>query len=197
MENLNNIFEIDWTLLKNDKLYDGKSLIWEDNKLTEIKDNLDKNNIPEGRLGEFPIKKINISMGLDLFLPVVKKNKDLINTHDIIDTPKLYQMLSENRILKIERLENNEYHTKSLEYNNLESMQNISTTDNKETLQIYEGILNTEKYGAMVGIITFLPGTKDTASSFTYAGTGNYTDIKMEKDIILKRLIRSIKKYDK
>ncbi len=197
MENLNNIIEIDWTLLKNDKLYDGKSLIWENNKLTEIKDNLDKNNIPEGRLGEFPINKINISMGLELFLPVVKKNKNLINTQDIIDTPKLYQILSENRILKIEQLGNSEYHKKILEYDNLKFMQNISITDNEKYLQIYEGVLNTEKYGAMLGIITFLSGTKDTTFSFTYAGTGNYTDIKMERDTILKKLIRSIKKYDK
>ncbi|WP_455718971.1 hypothetical protein, partial [Anaerosporobacter sp.] len=64
----------------------------------------------------------------------------------------------------------------------------IPIEDNGNYLLAYEGLIDTQKYGMMLGTIIFFKGKSSDIFEFTYAGIGNYTDIKMEKDIILKRI---------
>lgn len=178
--------------LKKDKLYDKKSLIWENGEIREVADDMDSNTIQEGRLGEFPIKVIRTKMGVTISLPLVANNKTLDYAEDSIDDQNIYQLRSENRILKLEKLLNNEYQDRIQNNDKTKDLYKIPMEDKENYLFTYEGLIDSDKYGTMLGTIVFFKGKSGDIYEFTYAGIGNYTDIKMEKDIIVKRIYRRV-----
>lgn len=177
-----------FSLLKDDKLYDKKSLIWENGNIKEVADDMDSNNIQEGRLGEFPIKRIQTQIGVIIQLPLVKNNKTLDKTEDIISDINIYQLRSENRFLKLEKLFDREYQRRIQNYNESKDLYKITMDVNENYLFTYEGLIDTEKYGIMIGTTCLFKDKSNQIYEFTYAGIGNYTDIKMEKDFIIKRI---------
>lgn len=194
MNNPNKTIKFDKNLLLNDKLYDKTSLIWENNELYEIEDKWDVDNILEGRLGEFSNERIITKMGITFIFPIVKKNKELLKNNNIVDNVTVYKMLSENRYLKIERLENSEYENKISGINNIKFLYEVLLEESNNCLSVYEGLIETESYGLMLGTIVFLSGKDEKVYEFIYAGKGNYTDVKMEKNNILKNLMRSVRR---
>ena len=194
MNNPNKTIKFDKNLLLNDKLYDKTSLIWENNELYEIEDKWDVDNILEGRLGEFSNERIITKMGITFIFPIVKKNKELLKNNNIVDNVTVYKMLSENRYLKIERLENSEYENKISGINNIKFLYEVLLEESNNCLSVYEGLIETESYGLMLGTIVFLSGKDEKVYEFIYAGKGNYNDVKMEKNNILKNLMRSVRR---
>lgn len=179
-------------LLRDDKLYDKKSLIWENGEIREVADDMDSNTIQEGRLGEFPIKVIRTKMGVTILLPLVANNKTLDYAEDCIDNQNIYQLRSENRLLKLEKMLNHEYLDRIQNYDETKDLYKICMEDKENYLFTYEGFIDADKYGTMIGTINLFKGNSNEIYEFTYAGIGNYTDIKMEKDIILKRIFRRV-----
>lgn len=168
-------------LLKKDRLYDGKSLIWGNGMLRQISDSSDSSKLHEGRFGEFPYKIIKTNMGVCLQIPEVKSNLSLCRAAALINDENIYLAVTKERILRLERTV---VHEAKAEDGNLRK------TDDKE--EEYEGFIDSGDNGVMAGRIIFLDGKDHTMYKFIYAGTGNYTDIKMEYEIILKRLRRSV-----
>lgn len=193
MSNYNEIIKFNKKLIQSDKLSDKKSLVWEDNELYEIEDKRD-NNFLEGRFGEFPSERFSTKMGITFIFPIVKSNRKLFEDCNIVDDVSIFEMLSENRVLKIEKIENIEYKNRILNINAIEYLQEINPKERCNVLSIYEGLVETEKNGLMLGRIVFLNGKNGLIYEFTYAGKGNYTDIQMEQRNILKSLARSVKR---
>ncbi|WP_455718537.1 hypothetical protein, partial [Anaerosporobacter sp.] len=128
------------SLLKNDKLYDKRSLIWENDDLLEIDDDMDSNVIQEGRLGEFPNKRIQTKMGIVILLPLVRDNKTLDEIEDKIDDYNIYQLRSENRFLKLVKLLDYEYQNRIQSYDETKDFYKIPIEDNGNYLLVYDGL---------------------------------------------------------
>ncbi len=181
--------------LEKDKLFDKKSFIWEKETLKEVNDPLDSNTILEGRLGEFPTKRIITKLGLNLIIPLTANSKTFEETKDLLDEENLFQIRISKRILKLEKRLFNEYENIIEKANKSSLLRNIENTQNllkQGILSQFEGFIDSDKYGVMLGNINILRGRDSQIFIFTYGGYGNYTDIKMEFNNIVKRIIRSI-----
>ncbi len=183
-----------WSLLENDRLHDGKSLVWENNTLTEIKDEADTDNRTEGRMGEFRFERIKTHMGTDIFFPVVKLNQALLEEQNRTEGEHFFDMRNETRMLRLERFD-------AVAAERVQEGLGASCYLRKwfleadgENYDAYEGLMEEAAGKLYLGTKVLIPIEEGSHYVFTYAGMGNYTDIKMERDVILKRLIRTIKR---
>ncbi len=178
-------------MIKQDKLYDEKSFMWEDDTLVEMEDELDSNKITEGKLGEFMYERISANMGIKFLFPVVRKNKDLLESPLFTDDQRMYRRIIPNRLFEVKKMEECDFAAACELVEKNEDLYSVMSDKTEEHLGIYEGIIATEEFGNMLGSIAFIKGS-DYIYQLSYAGKGNYTDIKMEKNIILKRITRSV-----
>lgn len=176
-------------MLRNDKLYDKKSLIYYEGIIEEVIDEFDSDQIMEGRLGEFPVERIKTIMGVPLMIPLTKDSRVLLETEDILDTENMYQIRTETRFLCLVRCSLTEIEKKSREY--IESEKYISVYQEGES-EKFIGFCNLEEYGEMLGLVSIIRGKKDSYI-FKYAGIGNFTDIRMEQRNILSYICRRVK----
>ena len=167
-------------MFKNDKYYDRRSLVFENGTLTEEKDDLDRENVPEGRLGEFMARMVRAKLGVSFRLPVTKKSESLETAEEIENTEKLYCIETDDRFFSFEKLSCSEF--SALENSLSESGELVKVADGDFS---YLGFVNTYKGVRMVGVVKFIDGSTDDGYVLKYAGLGNFTDIKMECDEIL------------
>ncbi|MBE5961914.1 MAG: hypothetical protein E7256_11150 [Lachnospiraceae bacterium] len=187
------------SLLDGDRLYDKKSLIWENGRINEVQDDRDLKDIPEGRFGEFKVERVNTEMGVKLLLPLTEENKKFKNPNETINTGSHFKIHTENRILELETLTESEY---KMMVQACESSKFLYKSSNEENngLQKYEGMIGEETDGDthndkwMLGNVVFFEGQNNEIYAFTYAGIGNYTDIKMESSFILNKIIWRIRR---
>ncbi|MBE6985156.1 MAG: hypothetical protein E7434_06060 [Ruminococcaceae bacterium] len=169
-------------LLQEDKLYDKKSLIFENDVLSQVEDANDDDRLPEGRLGEFPLLRFHTQMKVPLIVPLTKNSRTLKEAEVAEDSDCRFLLHSDNRYLCLEKLG-----TESMQWESLESNDEFIQKAENEWL----GILETP-YGKMLGTVNLLISADNTAVLLTYAGIGNYTDIQMEKNNIQAFVLRRI-----
>ena len=183
-----------WSLLGNDRLHDGKSLVWENNTLAEIKDEADTDNRTEGRMGEFRFERIKTHMGTVIFFPVVKLNQALLEEQNRTEGESFFDMRNETRILRLERFNAVAADSVQADLDASCYLRKLFLEADSENCDVYEGLMEEADGKRYLGTKVLICGKEGEFYVFTYAGMGNYTDIKMERDVILKRLIRTIKR---
>ncbi len=186
--------KLEWSLLEKDKLYDEKSLFWENNILSEIQDEDDTDKRTEGRLGEFKIQRIQTKMGIAFFFPIVKLNKSLLDVQNITDEADRYTMENDTRLLCLEKLDAAQAETVVGEYEASSGLRKYTEEVDETDYVVFEGVIPGTGGELFLGTRLLVSDKSDDLYVFTYAGKGNYTDIKMERNIIAKRLIRTIKR---
>ena len=175
-------------MLAEDKLYDGKSLLFENGELLEVDDPRDKKNIPEGRLGEFAIEWIRTAMGVVLKVPVTKMTASMVNEAARVDAESIFYAEAENRWMALEKLDPESLEDRARYLAENADLASVSC----EACRKWVGILTSPENRKMAGMIALVGGTGEDGYVLTYAGTGNFTDIKMEQGLILRSLCRSV-----
>lgn len=181
-------------ILLEDQLYDKKSLIFENGIIREIYDEYDSDKIIEGRLGEFEVKRIKGKMGVFISIPLTRTNKDIIETKDIVDEDNLFQLRTPTRFLSLKKMSYSESVTEIKNIMHNESLLEYPGDKNNEKLKEFVGFINSELYENMLGFECILLQNEGEGYVFKYAGKGNFTDIIMEKNNILKLLCRRLMK---
>lgn len=180
-------------MFKADQLFDKKSLVWENNTLEIINDKYDAENVPEGRMGEFKIKRILTELGVVILFPVINETEEIFLSGSEEDNSDFYQLSFDKRFFKIEKMSKAEHGCMIKELENSGTMIKCINDKNPVCISEYEGFYYTENYGDMIGrVSSFVDKEEGVIYNFTYAGKGNYTDIKMEGSFILNRIIKQI-----
>lgn len=179
-------------MILEDRLYDKKSLIWENGFLKEDTDEFDRKNIQEGRFGEFKIRRIKANIGFPVMIPVTKANTELANTDDMTDEEKILRMCTSTRFLELRKM--NEEETVRIQSDLAKNSELFGWEKDWEISEIEEwiGLIDSGNYGNMLGTVSMVKGTDGYNYSLVYAGTGNFTDIRMEKNEILNFLYRRV-----
>lgn len=180
-------------LLQNDVLYDGRSIIFYKGSITEIIDENDGIQLLEGRLGEFPIERIETKMGILLYIPLTKTSHVLFETEDITDEEDKYQIVTKTRFLCVKKIAFKKSNAQMEFYK--ENKDFVCNVKNKDVLE-YMGLLKTGQYGKMLGFVSFIEG-KDEVYILKYAGEGNFTDVRIEQEIILKFMRKRVERWKK
>lgn len=167
-------------MFKNDKYYDRKSLVFENGILSEVKDAADRENVPEGRFGEFMSKKVKTKLGVTLRLPVTKSSKSLENAVEAENSDREYRIETDDRFLSIEKLSLSAPSEAEAE---LSADCDLVKTAEDDYSRF--GFVRTTKGETMIGIVNLICRSGDEVYLLKYAGTGNFTDIRMEYDEIL------------
>lgn len=176
-------------MLREDKLYDKKSIVFYENKMEEIADERDCDSLPEGRLGEFPMERIETEMGLTVILPMTKESRVLEKAKERINLEDKFQIAAETRLFGVQKIAFSEYEMHLESYQNHEDF--ILNRD-EEKLQEFMGVFNCEEFGRMLGLLSFIHG-KESVYLVKYAGIGNFTDIRMEQENILNYIYKRVK----
>lgn len=180
----NNAFENVIKAIQEDRKNDEKSLIWDGNQATIIQDELDSENIMDGRSGEFRIYNLQTAAGITLPCFVSKNNSELgqYQDHLLVNDECEFKVETSNRYLSLIKLDINAYNEKK--NSSLNDPLLIEPTDKRafglEESTVLTGIINTESNKNMIGFRLYVKGSKDDAFCLTYAGFGNYSDIKVE-----------------
>ncbi len=175
-------------MLVEDKLYDKKSLVFEGGTLREISDPLDSDKLPEGRLGEFPLERFRTAMGITLYVPITKASGSVRNAVPITNSEELFEVCTADRYLSLEK--NNANDGSAILRNN---EADLAITENNDGEERLVGFIETPEGDKMLGIAAKTEiGNVDFV--FVYAGIGNFTDIKMEMENVIRFLrSRSVK----
>ena len=179
-------------MLREEKFYDEKSIVFESGKLDEVKDAKDKSSLPEGRLGEIPIERIKTEIGVELFVPMSRFNKELAQAKAEMNTETCFRLETENRVLVLEKKTAEAFEMDAASYDQSENMlrwnQNLPGNDVTE----WAGIVQTLHKGPMLGTVSGISKADGDVYVLTYAGIGNFTDIRMEKTGLLKLLYKKV-----
>lgn len=179
------------SLFEEDKLFDKKSLVWDNGVLELVDDKYDQKGVPEGRMGEFKIERVLTESGVVLFFPIVKKTEGFFLSGSEVDSAKYYQVAFDQRFLKIEMMTKAEHCSMVEELKHSGMMVECFNDKNSDCITEFEGFYCTEDYGDMIGkVSSVLSEKEDMVYTLVYAGKGNYTDIKMEGAFILNRIIK-------
>lgn len=165
-------------MLLSDKLYDKTSLVFENGSLLRISDPKDSNDLPEGRLGEFPIDRFKTSFGLTFFVPLTRRSRTLKDAVPSVNNREAYRVSSENRYLSVEKRESADG-PKAVDALNANGNLVKCAVDLPNTLQ-WLGFVDTQKNGIMLGLVRSIKAADGSYYFVTYAGIGNFTDIRME-----------------
>jgi len=176
-------------LLCEDTLYDQRSLVYENGVLQEVDDPRDTDKIQEGRMGEFFIKRMKLHMGLMLMLPITRASRPLDAAQVLADTDTLFALAAENRFLSVEKGERAQSEEKMDGRSDLVRWSGGNAGDG---VTQWVGTVDTGTFGTMLGIVSRFSGADGSVYVLTYAGTGNYTDIRMEHREILKAFLRRV-----
>lgn len=173
-------------LLCDDVLYDRRSLVYENGTLQEIDDPLDTDQLQEGRMGEFFIKRMKIHMGLMLRLPITKASRALDGAQTLTDTDTAFVLAAENRYLSLEKGASAPVET---QFGTDPDLVPWDGSDAPDGVTQWVGTVGS---GTMLGIVSRFNGRDGAPYVFTYAGTGNFTDIRMEHGEILNAILRRV-----
>ena len=173
-------------LLCDDVLYDRRSLVYENGTLQEIDDPLDTDQLQEGRMGEFFIKRMKIHMGLMLRLPITKASRALDGAQTLTDTNTAFVLGAGNRFLSLEK------EGSAPDEEQLDKDPQLVRWDGSDAPDGVTQWVGTVGSGTMLGIVSRFNGRDGAPYVFTYAGTGNFTDIRMEHSEILNAILRRV-----
>lgn len=179
-------------MLLSDILYDKTSLVFENGILNKIADPMDSNDLPEGRSGEFPCKRIKINCGITLFVPLTRKSRSFKDAKPSTDTESSFCLLTDNRYLSVEKRTSADAHKLIDAYNSSKSF--VQGSSNNPNTTEWLGFLSGNDGKSMLGIVRLIAASDGRMFFVTYAGTGNFTDIRLEMNELLDplymRLIR-------
>lgn len=166
-------------LLCGDRLKDRRSLVFENGLLRQIDDPMDANGLPEGRMGEFPRLRVRTALGVTLFLPITRASVCLEDADVMCDTPTAYTLRASVRFLSLEKRDAPEPDADLVPW---------PAGQGDERAEHWVGILS----GEMVGIVSRFTGNDGSSYVLTYAGTGNFTDIRMEHSNVLHGILQRV-----
>ncbi len=171
-------------MFKNDKYYDRKSLVFENGILTVEKDELDRENVPEGRLGEFMSRMVRANLGVTLRLPVTKKSESIETAIEVENTDKAYCIETADRFFSFEKYSQADLSALEEKFSGDDHLVKVSLGDSDRDPS-YLGFVQTHSGAQMVGVVKIIDPMSDEGYVLKYAGCGNFTDIRMECDEIL------------
>lgn len=177
-------------LLLNDKLFDRRSLVFDNGELTEIDDPFDASDLPEGRLGEFAVSRRSLALGLRLFIPLTKMGRTLEDSENITDADVLFQVSSGQRLLRVEKLSHADADEKLAGFG---SCGDFAALRDEDGTPMWFGCFDSPEGVPMLGVTRAAGVGEEFTYLLTYAGIGNFTDIRMEADNVYSRLRRGIK----
>ena len=176
-------------MLREDKLYDKKSIIFYENKMEEVVDERDRSNIPEGRLGEFPMERIETAMGLTVILPMTKESCVLGKAKERIDLENQFLIVAETRMFSVQKIPFSEF---EMHLENYQKHEDFILSRAEVRLQEFKGVFDCKEFGKMLGLISFISG-REYVYLVKYAGKGNFTDIRMEQENIINYIYKRVK----
>lgn len=179
-------------MLQKEKFFDKKSIVFESGNLTEVEDALDKSNLLEGRLGEIPIERIKTEVGVEVFIPVSRYNKELAKAKAETDTETCFRIETENRVLALDKKTVDAFAGEAACYDQSENMVRWDRNLPGDGVTEWAGIVDSLHKGPMLGTISAINGLDGNVYVLTYAGIGNFTDIRMEKNSVLKFLYKKV-----
>lgn len=165
-------------MFKNDKYYDRKSLVFENGVLSEVKDELDRENVPEGRLGEFMSITVKAKPGVAIRLPVTKKSESLETAVEAENSDRAYRIETLDRYLSFEKISATDISTAEGELSSDGDLVRVCDST-------YFGFVKTFDGASMIGVVKVVCRQNGEVYILKYAGLGNFTDIRMEFDEIL------------
>lgn len=166
-------------LLCADTLKDRRSLLFENGLLRQIDDPMDADGLPEGRMGEFPRLRLQTALGVPLLLPITRASACLKDADVVCDTPTACTLRASSRFLSLEKRDAPEPDADLVSW---------PAGQGDERAEHWVGIFS----GEMVGIVSRFTGNDGSSYVLTYAGTGNFTDIRMEHSEILGVILRRV-----
>lgn len=179
-------------VIAEDKEFDGKSVIWDGEKVQVVDDELDNRNVMDGRYGEFEFVTLKTKLGFDLVLPNTGHNSDLFlaDKYPVIDTDDEYNIETPGRFLSIKRESIDSFNQKEAELlSDQELIESSNEAINSEMEhKLFTGIINTTSGEDMIGFLLLIPG-EDSVYLFRYAGIGNYSDIRVEAFNTMRRFL--------
>lgn len=176
--------------LSKDKEYDQESIFWDGKQAFIIKDLLDSKNIRDGRSGPFPSVRLKSNVVKTIFCVQTDLNKELLETNESLleDSENLLILESYNRYLKLEKFKDITFEeeikkiiSKYIELKDI-------VTNNSTYYKVFAGIFHTNNSMEMMGIKVIYEHS-NMLYSLSYAGIGNFSDIKVEAYMIAGKLL--------
>lgn len=182
-KSMHNIF-VDY--YNEDKKGDKRSIFYENGKFSFVNDELDDNNILDGRNGEFRYNRIELKNGYVLRYAETTNNDNLFGNRNNIkkDNDTEFSAVSSNRFLSIDKLQIN-WNEKSKEF--VDSMKDTDCVDVTQKIKItkadkyilYYGMVCDNQGNSLIGM-NCLFEYNGVVYNFIYGGNGNYEDIKID-----------------
>ena len=173
--------------LLNDRLYDKKSLIYENGELTEIEDMLDDDRVHEGSLGHFANMRISTEMGIRFVLPLTRVSRSFEDPEYVVDIEEIYQIQSSNRFLSIEKMADVDRQALVERFDEEEELVALPEADDRNQ---WTGLIECDSENMMLGFVEVFRDKSNVEYVLKYAGTGNYTEIRLEKNNIMRSIYR-------
>ncbi len=175
-----------------DEKYDRRSIFYENGKLSFVKDKLDDKHILDGRAGEYHNVTLKLKNGCSLFYPETDTNKAFLKSNDNVvkDDENEFIASNSNRFASVKKLSGNWDENKEQFIKSMEGKDVIDATKDAEYPRL-------EKYVFYYGMVTDNSGRellgmhclfekKGVIYSFTFGGTGNFEDIKIDGESIIQ-----------
>lgn len=136
------------------------------------------------------------SLGLTLICPDTGKNSKLFETdkYPPADGPDVYRIETPDRFMMLEKRNSNDYAAQvemlSADLRLIRLDKKI--TNNETEHEIFTGLINTVSNADMIGFVLLAPDGNDAMYTLTYAGIGNYSDIRIEALNIMRSFLNRL-----
>lgn len=180
--------------ISKDKLYDRKSVVWDGNGAQVVYDELDSRSVLDGRYGPFEAVRLETALGAALMGIKTNNNDGLFSADTIpeVDDSSEYRLEISNRYLSLKKSDGSGYTTQAEALSADTGLMELDGTAFKSETEyrLFTGIIGTESGSDMIGFRLLSKGSDGSIYCLTYAGLGNYSDIKTEADEVIRSLLK-------
>ena len=180
--------------ISEDKFYDKKSILWDGSTMQVITDELDSKDILDGRFGPFMTIRIETLLGINLYSFCTIHNNDLFSSSAVPDAnnSEEYRIETENRFLFIKKHKKDECESLQKAFSDdvrLIELENHGASAPNIFHRKFSGLVETSSGKIMIGYVLLTAELGNNSYSLVYAGIGNYTDIQVEANQILRSFL--------
>ncbi len=169
--------------ISQDKKFDGKGIMWDGDRVKIVDDELDFEDIVDGRAGPFARERFETEFGVTLTIANTPYNSNLFDSehYPAIDTDVEYLIETPERYLSVRIRDSDSYSQLEDELTkDAELMEVYENRISQRDYRIFAGKIKTSKGKDMIGFILITPDVDHSVFCIRYAGFGNYSDIQTE-----------------
>lgn len=169
--------------ISQDKDFDGKGILWDGEKVEIIDDELDYEDILDGRAGPFYHELIETKLGATLTISNTPYNSNLFDSehYSATDSEEEYMVETPERYLSVRKSNSDSYSQLEDEFSkDKELMEVYEESISQRDFRIFTGKIKTPNGKDMIGVILITPDVDRSVFCIKYAGFGNYSDIQSE-----------------